>query len=393
MKRTSVGCVPVWKSGVLLLLLAACTSDNGTGSGVPQDIRFATLGAGTQATCGVSREGVLYCWGAGVAARNGEPALAPHRAADGRYAAVSVGAAHACVVATTGAAWCWGANREYQLGDGRNTDRSTLKEVVGAPHETGVFAGGQHSCALDTDGTLRCWGWGATGQLGVGTTDDLGYSEAVPGYTFESASTGSEHTCGLSADGTAWCWGRDDDGQVGSPATDRCLRDGVKIGCALRPLAVGDSIRFVAISAGDHHTCAIDTEARAWCWGAGTAGQLGTGSLTDSPVPTLVATDVRFQAIAAGSRHTCGLDLDGRAWCWGRNDFGRLGRVQPAGVVPMPVAVETDTRFTAIVAGTLHTCAIAEDGTAWCWGFGGYGQLGTGEAISQAIPQPVAPAS
>ncbi len=384
LRRRAIGLLP-------LLAIWGCGADGMTASEPHEEIRFATLSAGLQATCGTATDGRLFCWGAGIGSLGVEPTLAPHRVGRRRFSAVSVGDSHACVLGSTGAVYCWGANQHHQLGDGSTSDRAAPTPVATATTEIGVGVGGQHSCVLDPDGTLRCWGWGATGQLGVGRIVDLGYPLRTEGFTFEKVSAGAEHTCALTPDGTALCWGRDDHGQVGASATDSCLRDGTGLGCVLRPTPVEADVHFVELSAGESHTCAVDTESRAWCWGVGSAGQLGTGGFADSPVPVLVATDVRFRAIAAGSRHTCALDLEGRAWCWGHNAFGRLGREEASGPVPLPIAVSTDLRFTDITAGALHTCAIAEDGRAYCWGFGGFGQLGTGEPISQAVPKPVAP--
>jgi hypothetical protein len=77
--------------------------------------------------------------------------------------------------------------------------------------------------------------------------------------------------------------------------------------------------------------------------------------------------------IDVGSTHSCAIDGRGVLSCWGSDGSGRLGN----GAVltanqPSPTAVDTtgaipDT-WTAISVGSLHTCALAADGTAWCWG-------------------------
>ena len=75
----------------------------------------------------------------------------------------------------------------------------------------------------------------------------------------------------------------------------------------------------------------------------------------------------RFVTISSGAYHTCALRQDGAAVCWGarmsnthplrENSFGQSE--PPAGEV-----------FTAISCGDLHTCALRPDGTPVCWGKG-----------------------
>ena len=54
-------------------------------------------------------------------------------------------------------------------------------------------------------------------------------------------------------------------------------------------------------------------------------GQLGDGTNIVRTVPAGVTGGVLFRAIAAGGSHTCALATDGAAYCWGRNATGQLG--------------------------------------------------------------------
>jgi alpha-tubulin suppressor-like RCC1 family protein len=45
---------------------------------------------------------------------------------------------------------------------------------------------------------------------------------------------------------------------------------------------------FTAISTGSRHTCALELDGRALCWGANRSGQLGDGTTTDRLIPTPV---------------------------------------------------------------------------------------------------------
>jgi len=46
---------------------------------------------------------------------------------------------------------------------------------------------------------------------------------------------------------------------------------------------------FASISGGGHHSCAITTGGKAYCWGENDNGQLGTGHTTGTDAPVLVA--------------------------------------------------------------------------------------------------------
>jgi alpha-tubulin suppressor-like RCC1 family protein len=54
-----------------------------------------------------------------------------------------------------------------------------------------------------------------------------------------------------------------------------------------------------------------------------------------------------------------------------------------------PVTVSLPITATAIAAGGEHTCALLNDGTARCWGYNFYGQLGNGEFAFMTTPSPV----
>ena len=102
------------------------------------------------------------------------------------------------------------------------------------------------------------------------------------------------------------------------------------------------------------------------------------GSATPAPTsPTvglpLVAGGPAVTQISAGYGHTCARLDDGTAACWGDNGYGQLGDGTTTDR-SLPVAVRNPdntgplTGVTAISAGTGHTCARLDDGTAACWG-------------------------
>jgi len=150
------------------------------------------------------------------------------------------------------------------------------------------------------------------------------------------------------------------------------------------------------LDAGRLHTCALNAGV-VRCWGAGNSGQLGTGSPAtigdDEPPGAAPAVDFgpgRFAtAISAGDFHTCAVLDDGTVRCWGFGSDGRLGygTTQTLGDnesltdVP-PVDIGSGRTAVAISAGGAHTCAVLDTGSVLCWGFGEDGRLGYGDPAS-----------
>ena len=108
---------------------------------------------------------------------------------------------------------------------------------------------------------------------------------------------------------------------------------------------------FRQISAGGTHTCGIDTERRAYCWGTNVSGALGDGTTKSRPTPVAVQGGLRFRQIEAGFLHTCGLTYpDNLVYCWGLNGYGQLGDGTTTSR-PLPVAVAGGRTFRQITAG------------------------------------------
>ena len=86
-----------------------------------------------------------------------------------------------------------------------------------------------------------------------------------------------------------------------------------------------------------------------------------------------------------GGIHTCVLLSDGTAKCWGWNYFGQLGDGTTTDRYT-PVNVSGLTNAVAIAVGDYHTCALLSDGTAKCWGRNDHGRLGDGTTENRYTP-------
>jgi alpha-tubulin suppressor-like RCC1 family protein len=184
---------------------------------------------------------------------------------------------------------------------------------------------------------------------------------------FTTVDVGAAHSCALDSQGEALCWGSNSHGQLGTETMTPELT---------APALVAGDHRYSSLSLGWNFTCALDG-GRAFCWGENANGQLGDGSITDRRAPVPVAGGLTFRSISAGATHACGITPRGEAYCWGNNYGGQLGDGTRSSR-EVPTAVKTSLRFVAIATGALHTCALTSDGEAFCWGRDNYGQLGDG---------------
>ena len=247
------------------------------------------------------------------------------------------------------------------------------------PHFREVQAGHNFTCALTvSEGAAWCWGSGSHGELGNGRPISSRVIVRVAGgHRFVSLSAGRNHACALTAEGAAWCWGSNASGELGNAQRD---------GRALEPVRVATDVRFSRISAGHQHTCAITAGGEAWCWGQSTRGELGgipEGRTTNVPVP--VPSSLRFADISAGGWYTCGVTNAGEGYCWGMDFLGQLGSgggiSRACGTlsncVAEPQRVVGDVQFRAIATGEHITCSVSTAAQVQCWGDAGHGVLGT----------------
>jgi alpha-tubulin suppressor-like RCC1 family protein len=194
----------------------------------------------------------------------------------------------------------------------------------------------------------------------------------------DALATGAVHTCVLDVDGKAHCWGTGTNGQLGNGTN----------ASSATPVAVAGGRTFAMVEAGDSTSCAVTPEGEGYCWGSGRLGQLGNGSLESSAVPVRVSVPQPLASIAVGFRVACALARDGTAYCWGRNTFGNVGNGNRV-MVTTPTAVSTSLKFRQISVGLAQSCGLTADGAAYCWGQNVFRTLGTGDVAERLTPAAV----
>ena len=243
----------------------------------------------------------------------------------------------------------------HQVDGAGNTGNAPVKSIIIERKtflHSQIAAGNQHSCALTSEGGVKCWGSQWSGYLGNNNANSANilYPTNVVGRNTD-----------------------------GNPGGDGTLSD------------------IIQISAGDGHTCALNSSGNVLCWGSGSDGKLGNNTTNSSAFPVqVVGTDTDdnqsgngilsdIVQVSASRRHACALNSSGNVLCWGANSIGQLGddstsdRSYPAFVVASDGITTPLSGVVQLSAGVGHTCAVTSAGTVVCWGKGGEGQLGSSD--------------
>ena len=313
------------------------------------------------------------------------------------FSIVSAGYSHTCGI-SDGIVYCWGDNYFGQLGNGASGVQDCPEdnkecENKDTPQKIGVnnnwehvSSGGLHTCGI-SEGELFCWGQNQLGQLGTGD-EEIKFEPEKIGERDDwvIVSSGGSHNCGIAGD-ELFCWGRNFHGQLGDGTRiDRFSPVPVDVSGVLK------NKKITSISSGYSHTCVIDSDGKVYCWGRNNWRQLGEGSYSSSSIPVAVddkgvLKNKKIISISSGSYHTCAVDKEGKAYCWGINNDGELGDGTGGdweSYSNIPVAVDTSgaikgKKLVSISAGSSTTCALDSEGVAYCWGSNLYGELGIGD--------------
>ena len=331
------------------------------------------------------------------------------------FTRVDVGRHHACALTEDGRAFCWGQNREGHLGVGHLDPVLRPEPVVTAQRFRTISAGGTVTCAIDVDAALWCWG-----QL------PDAFNRSMPGLSDDTrewvdVAAGLDYACGLArtdagASTRLFCFGVAE----GALALDGAM--------SLRPTeALTDVSDWARVVANDRNACAVRMNGDLHCWGEEADCRLGAFATDEGPDggrPTLVLSDVVDVALSSAGTACAVRDLGGETtvWCWGPNPDGSAGvpseerpvvcpparvegsdgaravAVSAIGVAvdegsflvswpPHPPARVSPSRGWRSVSGYRDSrCALRTNGSLFCWGANGAGQLGIGDMLDAVEP-------
>ena len=244
------------------------------------------------------------------------------------------------------------------------------------------------ACALDPAGSTFCWGVnGAFFEYGVSNNEHGGSVQplqaAPPRLKWLADGIGT-HLCGITEERDAICWGRGTFGQLGRGTIGDPGNE---------PAKVNGGIAWEEISVGRITTCGLSVAGDAYCWGFNQFGEVGDSTVPNGQAtlePRLVLGGFKFKQVVAGWLHACGITTAGAAMCWGGNASGQLGIGTTDTVAHrFPEPVIGGHTFLQLALGTRYTCGITTNNTAYCWGANGIGQLGDGSTATRMAPESV----
>jgi hypothetical protein len=306
----------------------------------------------------------------------------------------------------------WSTSDEKVLAQSHrfNDARGTVFETkgVGTVTVTATVDGKTATATLRVDlaTAVPVWAWPDTSRMLVGTTRVLVVRDVEFG------------TPVLGGDGVRWESSDlsvatvDQQGNVTTVAeghaTITAVVSGHSIPAEVFVFRYPSPLRFASVAVGYHsvsqygplqRVCAVTTDGALYCWGFAVDGTisdqptdrcmrvrmlltgrvLGTAVGRCSVVPVAVRPDLRFASVSMNDADTCALAVDGTAYCWG--------------VVPAPVGGDLKFRSLDLGSGVPlqnTACGLTTSDVAYCWGANQHGQLGNGTAVlpGSTVPPP-----
>jgi alpha-tubulin suppressor-like RCC1 family protein len=390
---------------------------------------FVEIALGWAFGCGRRGNGEVLCWGANANGELGDgrmrhaggdctPPKEPTtqdcvatpqlvQGIDDATALATRGGLSSCAIREDGSVWCWGLTTlPPSTGSDVLVKRYEPEQIMGFGDPVSDFVDTwTHQCGIGMDGTTRCAGYNESGEIGNGDTMEVRTPAAVmmlTGATDVESGPFGDFNCAITAAGVS-CWGNNDVFQLGDGRNDHgmCTTGGVTphdCSTVATPASIPVMAGTVAgVSVGSSQACAWTSTGSVLCWGNNSSGQVG-GMNEYEPTPAVVAGVSDVVEVAAGGGFTCARTMAGEVWCWGGNEQGELGdgsldhgaTCNPGMSIidcsRTPVRVMGVSNAIDVAAGAGHACALADDGSVWCWGENARKQLGDGTRDPSATP-------
>ncbi|HEY2409477.1 MAG TPA: hypothetical protein VGI10_25900 [Polyangiaceae bacterium] len=142
------------------------------------------------------------------------------------------------------------------------------------------------------------------------------------------------------------------------------------------------TVAMTSVSAASWHSCGVTTSNTLLCWGRGTTPPSDPSACQASgDCGQALAPAGAFSAVSAGSNHSCALRLDGTIACFGAGTTDQNCVNDECGQSLPPSG-----NFVAVSVGGNHSCALGSDSRVVCWGAGRRADACTIGQCGQALP-------
>jgi len=308
-----------------------------------------------------------------------------------------------------GAVWGWGANVSNLFGDD-SASHTTPTQITVFGNARIVSVGQNFTIVVDANETLLSAGNNALGQLGSGVQNFPIFPRvANPTFNPDGAlvQTGPRNvtvSCGT-ADAIIHYTVNGADPTINSPM----VASGGSVTLAspafmLRAIAYRDDLYPSQIkmerylpgkvqtgNSGGRFYIKVNLDGTVSSWGDdNTFGQLGDGTTIGHSQPTVIPGLANVTAVfTGGGTSVFALKSDGTVYCWGANGGGQLGLGDQTNRLS-PTLIPTLANVTTLSVGGGFVLAVNSSGTAWSWGQNAYGTLGDGTTTSRSTPAVIA---
>ncbi|CAG9315175.1 unnamed protein product [Blepharisma stoltei] len=295
---------------------------------------------------------------------------------------ISCSEQHSCFITQSGHVFTMGSNSEGRLGIGDQSVKQCpspcLVEYLSLYRASSVSCGWGHTVVITEEGYAFSWGVGEFGALGNGTSDTQWSPVKVKIPDFircKKVSCGSRHTAILGDDGyesgILFLFGAGEAGQLGTGRRER----------EMLPIRIQSNEEILQVSCGVFHTGFITKSGSVYMMGGNSFGQLGLGNKKSVSIPKQVQNlDGIFISKIACGNHTAVLSDKGQVYVWGTGIFGEF-------LVPQRFSFANPIRDIGV--GGCFGMAIDNNFSVYAWGSNSNGELGTGDYETRVKPVPI----
>jgi alpha-tubulin suppressor-like RCC1 family protein len=224
---------------------------------------------------------------------------------------------------------------------------------------------------LRADQTVACWGAEPSRNGGAKAGGSTGPHQVSGIEGAQAIAAGAEHACALVEGGVVKCWGNNQHGQLGNGT----------VVDSPTPVDVNGIKGAKAIAAGNNNSCAVVVDGGVVCWGTFVKG----AKPLVAPVRVAgISGDIK--SLATGSNYGCALFSAGTVSCWWGNTQAASAASAPASPFTAAESMRGFGPVQSLAAGYAHTCVLLADGSARCWGNNREGQLGNGKTENSTVP-------